>query len=152
MYVCTLPSANDCGHLICKPPTLHAFVHFSKIFLRANLNGGKRKICTYVHFLLQMTAATWSANPPHYMLLSIFLKYSCVLTWMVENAKYVRMYTSFCKWLRPPDLQTPTLHAFVHFSKIFLRANLNGGKRKICTINNKGLTMFCIRLTSWNKL
>ena len=32
-------------------------------------------------------------------------------------------------------------------SKIFLRANLNGGKGKICTINNT-LTMFCIRLTS----
>ena len=42
----------------------------------------------------------------------------------------------------------PRLHVFVYFSNIFLRANLDGGKRKKCTINNT-FTLFLYKMNGW---
>ena len=54
--------------------------------------------------------------------------------------------------LQPPDLQILKMADqteqvfFFHFTYVFLRAHLDGVKRKICAIKNT-FTMFCIRST-----
>ena len=54
--------------------------------------------------------------------------------------------------LQPTDLQIlkmadQTEQVFFHFNYVFLRAHLDGVKRKNCAIKNT-FTMFCIRTTS----
>ena len=54
---------NDCSHLICNPDTTW-FCPFSNIFLRADQDGGKRKICkvnnTFAMFCIRLTAGNKS--------------------------------------------------------------------------------------------
>ena len=54
--------------------------------------------------------------------------------------------------LQPSDMQIlkmadQTEQGFFPFTYVFLRAHLDGVKRKICTIKNT-FNMFCIRITS----
>ena len=53
--------------------------------------------------------------------------------------------------LQPPDLQILKMADQTEQFYIFLRAHRDGVKRKISAIKNT-FTMFCIRVTSRNKL